>query len=60
MRWGDAAATTEVVVDWIRRAADENVDPFSIGETFLSGYSPWIWLTDGARFNTEGLGSSME
>jgi len=50
--WGDAEATTSVVDDWIRRAANEDVDLVAFGETFLSGYPFWIALTDGARFNT--------
>ncbi len=49
--WGDPTATADVVVDWIRRAADEDVDLVAFGETFLSGYPFWISLTDGARFN---------
>jgi nitrilase len=49
--WGDADATTDVVVDWIRTAADDNVDLVAFGETFLSGYPFWIARTDGARFN---------
>ncbi|MGI9586469.1 MAG: carbon-nitrogen hydrolase family protein [Acidimicrobiia bacterium] len=49
--WGNAEATTDVVVDWIRQAADNDVDLVGFGETFLSGYPFWISLTDGARFN---------
>jgi nitrilase len=49
--WGDSSATTEVVVDWIRKASDEDVDLVAFGETFLSGYPFWISVTDGARFN---------
>ncbi len=49
--WGDREATTHVVVDWIRRAADADVDLVAFGETFLSGYPFWISLTDGARFD---------
>jgi len=49
--WGDPEATTEVVVDWLRKAADENIDLVAFGETFLSGYPYWISITDGARFD---------
>ena len=49
--WGDSEATASVVVDWIQRAADKDVDLVAFGETFLSGYPFWISLTDGARFN---------
>jgi predicted amidohydrolase len=46
--WGDAEATTSVVVDWIGWAADADVDLLAFGETFLSGYPFWISITDGA------------
>ncbi|MCL1595765.1 MAG: carbon-nitrogen hydrolase family protein, partial [Actinomycetia bacterium] len=49
--WGQAEPTTAIVQDWIRRAADEDVELVAFGETFLSGYPFWISLTDGARFN---------
>jgi nitrilase len=49
--WGDPEATTSVVVDWIGRAADADVDLVAFGETFLSGYPFWISITDGARFD---------
>jgi nitrilase len=49
--WGDREATTGVVVDWIRRAANADVDLVAFGETFLSGYPYWLSRTDGARFN---------
>ena len=49
--WGDPDATTERVVEWMERAADEDADLVAFGETFLSGYPFWISVTDGARFN---------
>lgn len=49
--WGDAEATTKVVIDWIGRAADEDVDLVAFGETFMSGYPYWIARTDGARWD---------
>ncbi len=49
--WGDAKATTGVVIDWIGRAADAGIDLVAFGETFLSGYPFWLSLTDGARFD---------
>jgi nitrilase len=50
-RWGDAQATTKIVIDWIGRAAEEGVELLAFGETFLSGYPFWVSVTDGARFN---------
>lgn len=49
--WGDPAATSEIVVDWIGRAAAEQVDLVAFGEAFLSGYPFWVSRTDGARWN---------
>lgn len=49
--WLDAAATTDVVIDWIGRAADSGVDLLAFGETFLSGYPVWLSDTGGAQFN---------
>ncbi|MGI9665908.1 MAG: carbon-nitrogen hydrolase family protein [Acidimicrobiia bacterium] len=49
--WGDADATTAIVIDWIGMAAEANVDLVAFGETFLSGYPFWVAMTDGARFN---------
>ena len=48
--WGDKDAGTKRVVEWIGRAADENVELVAFGETFLSGYPFWVSRTDGARF----------
>ena len=50
-RWGDPEATAAIVADWVRRAANEDVDLVAFGETFLSGYPFWIARTDGARFD---------
>ena len=49
--WGDPAATTDIVVEWIRKAGAADVDLVAFGETFLSGYPFWISRTDGARFD---------
>ena len=49
--WGDPQATADVVVEWVRKAAADDVDLLAFGETFLSGYPFWIARTDGARFN---------
>ena len=49
--WGDREATTALVIDWIRRAAEDEVNLVAFGETFLSGYPYWLSRTDGARFN---------
>lgn len=48
--WGDPKATTEVVLDWIGRAADEDVDLIAFGETFLPGYPYWVSRTDATRW----------
>ena len=52
--WGDRDAGTKRVVEWIGRAADEDVDLLAFGETFLSGYPFWVSRTDGARFDDAG------
>ena len=49
--WGDPEATTDVVIDWIRRAADKDVDLVAFGEVFLSGYPYWLSRTDGTAWN---------
>lgn len=46
----DAQATTERMVTWIERAADEAVEMIAFGETFLPGYPAWVSPTGGARF----------
>ncbi len=51
--WGNPAATTERVVDWIKRAANDGVDLMAFGEVFLSGYPFWVPRTDGARWEAE-------
>lgn len=50
-RWLDPGATTDIVVDWIGRAAREGADLVAFGETFLSGYPAWLSDTGGARFD---------
>ena len=49
--WGDADATRQIVVDWVGKAAAEEVDLVAFGETFMSGYPYWMSRTDGARWN---------
>jgi len=49
--WGDKDAGTKRVVEWIGRAAAEDVELVAFGETFLSGYPFWVSRTDGARFD---------
>lgn len=49
--WGDSDATTDVVVDWIGRAANEGVDLVAFGETFLSGYPYWVGMTPATKWN---------
>jgi len=39
------------MVDWMTRAATEDVDLLAFGETFLAGYPFWVANTGGARFN---------
>lgn len=51
--WGDPAATTERVIEWIERAANDGVDLVAFGEVFLSGYPFWVPRTDGARWEAE-------
>jgi nitrilase len=48
--WLDPAKGTEVVLDWIARAATDEVQLLAFGETFLSGYPAWVSSTGGARF----------
>lgn len=49
--WGDPEAGTKRVLEWLGRAAEEDVDLVAFGETFLSGYPFWVSRTDGARFD---------
>jgi nitrilase len=48
--WLDPDGGTKKVVDWLHRAAAEDVDLVAFGETFLSGYPAWVSSTGGARF----------
>ena len=50
-RWGDTSGTTKQVIDWLTKAAAEDVELLAFGETFLSGYPFWVSRTDGARFD---------
>jgi nitrilase len=49
--WLDKTATTERVVCWIERAANDGIDLLAFPETFLPGYPSWVCRTDGARFD---------
>lgn len=40
--WLDARATTDLVCDWIQRAAKEGASLVVFGETFLPGYPFWV------------------
>lgn len=50
-RWLDRGATTDVVVEWIAKAAAEGLDLVAFGEVFLSGYPVWLAHTGGAAFD---------
>ena len=47
----DRRATTERVLAWIDKAADQGVEFLAFGETFVPGYAFWLSETGGARFN---------
>jgi nitrilase len=49
-RWLDREGTTQVVLEWIQRAAEQGVEVLAFGETFLPGYPFWLQYTGGARF----------
>ncbi|PZG44763.1 nitrilase [Spongiactinospora gelatinilytica] len=49
--WLDPAAGVEKILDYLRRAADQDVDLVAFPETFLSGYPHWLSLTGGAAFD---------
>jgi nitrilase len=49
--WLDPTRGTKLVIDWIGRAADQDVELVAFGETFLGGYPLWVSQTDGAQFN---------
>ncbi len=49
--WGDSGATTKQVIDWVYKAAADEVEVLAFGETFLPGYPFWVSRTDGARFD---------
>ncbi|MDF5757491.1 carbon-nitrogen hydrolase family protein [Spongiactinospora sp. TRM90649] len=49
--WLDPAAGTEKVLDYLRRAAGQNIDLVAFPETFLSGYPYWLSVTGGAAFD---------
>lgn len=45
------AATTEKILDWMAKAAQDEVRVIAFPETFLPGYPFWLSLTGGARFD---------
>src|SRR5687768_15871395 len=47
----DRFATTERVLEWVEKAAAEEVRVLAFGETYLPGYPFWLEYTDGARFD---------
>lgn len=49
--WLDREATTEKIVEYIAKAAQEQCQFVAFGEALLPGYPFWLELTDGARFN---------
>jgi nitrilase len=49
--WLDRTRTTDKVVTWIHRAADDGARLVAFGEALLPGYPFWIEHTDGARFD---------
>ncbi len=50
----DRAATTARVIEWLEKAASQDVHLLAFGETFLPGYPVWIDPTGGARFGDPG------
>ena len=51
--WLNRKATTNKIVDYIRKAANEKCDLVAFGESFLPGYPFWVEKTDGAKFNSQ-------
>ncbi|NNG00141.1 MAG: carbon-nitrogen hydrolase family protein [Desulfobacteraceae bacterium] len=49
--WLDRERTTQKIISFIRRAADEACKLVVFGEALLPGYPFWVERTDGARFN---------
>jgi len=50
--WLNRIATTDKIVRYIERAADENCRLAVFGEALLPGYPFWVERTDGARFES--------
>ena len=48
--WGRPAETARRAIEWLGRAAAEEVGLLAFGETYLGGYPFWLALTDGSRF----------
>lgn len=51
--WLDRKATTEKIIEYIRKAAFEKCRVVVFGESLLPGYPFWIDLTNGATFNDQ-------
>lgn len=51
--WLNRRATTEKIIDWVQKAADDKCDLVVFGEALLPGYPFWVELTDGARFESK-------
>jgi nitrilase len=47
----DPARTTERILAWVGRAADQGVQVLAFGETFLPGYPIWVSHMGGAAFD---------
>jgi len=51
--WLQRQATTEKIIEWLRKAAAENCSLVVFGEALLPGYPFWVERTDGARFESD-------
>jgi nitrilase len=50
--WLDRKRTLEKILDYLKKASDQNCHLVVFGEALLPGYPFWIDRTDGARFNS--------
>lgn len=51
--WLDKEASTEKIISYIKKAAQESCDLVVFGETLLPGYPFWLSLTHGSEFNSK-------
>lgn len=51
--WLNKKETTDKVISYIEKAADQGATLVSFGESILPGYPFWLERTDGARFNSK-------